>query len=305
MAHFNFKVDTEPMADSIDGVANHVDGTTAAVVAMQTAVVIAEQKGAEKICTNVNYGFYSLIRSQVSQKIAMHKSKADAKIMELQQQTVSLAAIKSRMEKDYMMLASRYTKLFEGLNKSLRARIFELDKPVTSFVYKDVVPVANRTKRLTGTPTTTQSESLTNGQMISVSNTKYNAMRNISSMQDFIFNSENQKSLIGSILINEVVSKPTEKFIPVIVSESEGLNVRQTQWQITQPQVKKNTHTKVESFAYSSLENMKWKDDDNNNASRVKQEFGNIVAQSSLSERVKKQMLSFIELAKWQKLNQQ
>ena len=50
---------------------------------------------------------------------------------------------------------------------------------------------------------------------------------------------------------------------------------------------------------------MKWKDDDNNNASRVKQEFGNIVAQSSLSERVKKQMLSFIELAKWQKLNQQ
>ena len=143
MAQFNFTVDTEPMADSIDGVANHVDGTTAAVVAMQTAVIIAEEKGAERICNNVNYGFYSLIRSQISQKIATHKSKADAKIMELQQQTVSLAAIKSRMEKDYMMLASRYTKLFEGLNKSLRARIFELDKPSTSFVYKDVLPVAN------------------------------------------------------------------------------------------------------------------------------------------------------------------
>lgn len=305
MAHFNFTVDTEPMADSIENVADHVNGTTAAVVAMQTAVVIAEQKGTEKICNNVNYGFYSLIRSQVSQKIAIHKSKADAKIMELQQQTGSLAAIKSRMEKDYMMLASRYTKLFEGLNKSLRARIFELDKPVTSFVHKDVTPVANRIQRLTGTPSTTQSESLTSSQMISVSNTKYNAMRNISSMQDFIFNSENQKSLIGSILTKESVSKPTEKFIPVIVSESEGLNVRQTQWQITQPQAKKNTHTKVESFAYSSLENMKWKDDDNNNASRVKQEFGNFVAQSSLSERVKKQMLSLIESAKWQKLNQQ
>ena len=139
--------------------------------------------------------------------------------MELQQQTVSLAAIKSRMEKDYMMLASRYTKLFEGLNKSLRARIFELDKPSTSFVYKDVLPVANRTKRLTGTPSTTQMESIAGSQMISVSNTKYNAMQNISSMQDFIFNSEIQKSLIGSILTKESVSKPTEKFIPVIVSE--------------------------------------------------------------------------------------
>ena len=48
MAQFNFTVDTEPMADSIDGVANHVDGTTAAVVAMQTAVIIAEEKGAER-----------------------------------------------------------------------------------------------------------------------------------------------------------------------------------------------------------------------------------------------------------------
>ena len=303
MAQFNFTVDTEPMADSIDGVANHVDGTTAAVVAMQTAVIIAEEKGAERICNNVNYGFYSLIRSQISQKIATHKSKADAKIMELQQQTVSLAAIKSRMEKDYMMLASRYTKLFEGLNKSLRARIFELDKPSTSFVYKDVLPVANRTKRLTGAPSTTQSESITDSQMISVSNTKYNAMQNISSMQDFIFNSENQKSLIGSILTNESVSKLTEKFIPVIVSESEGLNVRQSQWQILQPQLKKNANTKVESFAYSSLSNMKWTDDDSNNTSRVKQEYGNFVNQSSISDRVKKQMLSFIESAKWQKTN--
>lgn len=303
MAQFNFTVDTEPMADSIDGVANHVDGTTAAVVAMQTAVIIAEEKGAERICNNVNYGFYSLIRSQISQKIATHKSKADAKIMELQQQTVSLAAIKSRMEKDYMMLASRYTKLFEGLNKSLRARIFELDKPSTSFVYKDVLPVANRTKRLTGTPSTTQMESIAGSQMISVSNTKYNAMQNISSMQDFIFNSEIQKSLIGSILTKESVSKPTEKFIPVIVSESEGLNVRQSQWQITQPQLKKNANAKVESFAYSSLSNMKWTDDDSNNTTRVKQEFGNFVNQSSISDRVKKQMLSFIESSKWQKTN--
>ena len=139
--------------------------------------------------------------------------------------------------------------------------------------------------------------------MISVSNTKYNAMQNISSMQDFIFNSEIQKSLIGSILTKESVSKPTEKFIPVIVSESEGLNVRQSQWQITQPQLKKNANAKVESFAYSSLSNMKWTDDDSNNTTRVKQEFGNFVNQSSISDRVKKQMLSFIESAKWQKTN--
>lgn len=303
MANFNFTVDTNPMADSIDGVANHVDGTTAAVIAMQTAVVIAEQKGAEKICNNVNFGFYSLIRSQISQKIATHKSKADAKIMELQQQSVSLIAIKSRMEKDYQMLASRYTKLFEGLNKALRARIFELDKPTTNFVLKDVLPTANRTKRLSGSSSTTQVESIASSQMISVSNTKYNAMKNISSMQDFIYSSENQKSLIGSILNKESVTKPTEKDIPVLISESEGLNVRQSQWMITQPPLKKNTNSKIESHIYSSLTNLKWVDDDQSNSSRVKQEFGNFVNQSTVSDRVKTQMLSLLESSKWQKLN--
>jgi hypothetical protein len=303
MANFNFTVDTNPMADSIDGVANHVDGTTAAVIAMQTAVVIAEQKGAEKICNNVNFGFYSLIRSQISQKIATHKSKADAKIMELQQQSVSLIGIKSRMEKDYQMLASRYTKLFEGLNKALRARIFELDKPTTNFVLKDVLPTANRTKRLSGSSSTTQLESIASSQMISVSNTKYNAMKNISSMQDFIYSSENQKSLIGSILNKESVTKPTEKDIPVLISESEGLNVRQSQWIITQPPLKKNTNSKIESHIYSSLSNLKWIDDDQSNSSRVKQEFGNFVNQSTVSDRVKNQMLSLLESSKWQTLN--
>jgi len=303
MANFNFTVDTKPMADSIDGVAHHVDGTTAAVVAMQTAVVIAEQKGAEKICNNVNFGFYSLIRSQISQKIATHKSKADAKIMELQQQSVSLIAIKSRMEKDYQMLASRYTKLFEGLNKALRARIFELDKPTTNFVLKDVSPTANRTKHLSGSSSTTQVESITSSQMISVSNTKYNAMKNISSMQDFIYSSENQKNLIGSILTKESVTKPTEKNIPILISESEGLNVRQSQWMITQPPLKKNTNSKIESHVYSSLTNLKWTDDDQMNTSRVKQEFGNFVNQSTISDRMKKQMLSFVDSTKWQKLN--
>lgn len=303
MAQFNFTVDTGPMAGSIDGVANHVDGTTAAVIAMRTAVVIAEERGAEKICSNVNFGFYSLIRSQISQKIATHKSKADAKIMELQQQSISLKAIKGRMERDYMMLASRYTKLFESLNKALTGRIFELDKPTTNFVLKDVLSVANRTKRLSGSPVITQIESIANSQMISVSNTKYNAMKNISSMQDFIYSSENQKNLIGSILSKESVTKPTDKNIPVIISESEGLNVRQSQWLITQPAMKKNTNVRIESHIYSSISNLKWNESNANETGRIKQEYGNMVDKATIPERTKKKMLSLLESSNWQKLN--
>lgn len=303
MAHFNFTVDTNPMANSIDGVAHHVDSTTAAVIAMQTAVIIAEKNAADKICANVNFGFYSLIRSQISQKIAMHKSKADAKIIELQQQSVSLSAIKGRMEKDYNMIANRYTKLFNSLNKALRGRIYELDKPTTSFLNKDILPTANRIKHLSAATSVIQLETITGSQLISVSNTKYNAMQNISSMKDFICSSEKQKGLIGSILLKESVNHSIEKFIPIVITESGGLHVRQKQWNISQPNIGKNMNSKIESHVYSAIANLKWSTGEASDTSRIRQEYGNIVSKASLPDRIKKQMLSLLETTKWQMLS--
>ena len=65
MATFNYTVDTKPMAEEISSVSRHVNVTTGAVVAMQAAVIIAEEKAANHVCNNVNKGFYSLIRSQI------------------------------------------------------------------------------------------------------------------------------------------------------------------------------------------------------------------------------------------------
>lgn len=59
MANFNYTVDTKPMADEMRSVSRHVNATTGAVVAMQTAVIIAEEKAADHVCNNVNKGFYS------------------------------------------------------------------------------------------------------------------------------------------------------------------------------------------------------------------------------------------------------
>ena len=56
MAHIDFVLDTKPMAQEINSISNHIKGTTAAVVAMQTAVVLAEQKAADQVCSNVNKG---------------------------------------------------------------------------------------------------------------------------------------------------------------------------------------------------------------------------------------------------------
>lgn len=44
MAEFDFVVDTTPMAETVSSVSNHVTATTAAVVAMQTAVIASEKR---------------------------------------------------------------------------------------------------------------------------------------------------------------------------------------------------------------------------------------------------------------------
>ena len=176
MATFNYTVDTHPMAQEMGSVSNHVKATTTAVVAMQTAVVLAEAKAAEHVSDNVNKGFYTLIRSQISQKIARLQSVVDSHLMQLNQQKKQLLAIKGRMERDYNMISGRYLKLFNGLNSNLKQRVFELDKPITDFAIREVEKVSNRTKHLTATVPVSQLESLAISQKIIASNLKFRGL---------------------------------------------------------------------------------------------------------------------------------
>ncbi|MDR0989173.1 MAG: hypothetical protein LBM06_06905 [Prevotellaceae bacterium] len=86
MADISIQVDTNPMAEKVGTVAGHVNQTTMAVVTMQTAVIAAEQEAANNVCVNVNRGFFTLIRSQISQKIAQKRSEIDSLLLSLNQQ---------------------------------------------------------------------------------------------------------------------------------------------------------------------------------------------------------------------------
>ena len=82
-----FTVDTRPMADEINKVSRHVDNTTAAVVSMKAAVVMAEKESADLVCNNVNRGFHALMLSQVSQKTAKLQSEVNSHLLRLNQQS--------------------------------------------------------------------------------------------------------------------------------------------------------------------------------------------------------------------------
>ena len=169
------------MAQTVGTVSTHVNGTTAAVVAMKAAVVQAEKEGADHVCEKVNKGFYTLIRSQISQKIATLRSEVDSQLMRLNQQRKQLTAIRQRMERDYQMICGRYLKLFTTINKNLEQRIAELDRPVMDLAESEADKVTNRASRLTADIPLGQSESVRTAQVVSASNLKFKALKAIES----------------------------------------------------------------------------------------------------------------------------
>jgi hypothetical protein len=288
MATFNYTVDTNPMATEIGSVSKHVNATTTAVVAMQTAVVLAEAKAADHVCDNVNKGFYTLMRSQISQKIAKLQSEVDSHFMKLTQLRKNLFGIKNRMERDYNMISNRYLKLFNGLNANLKQRVFELDKPVISFAVKDVEQISNRTKYLTATVPVSQLESLSASQKIIASNVKYRGLNVINSMKSFLSDMAEQKKLTNLILLKSYDVKNVTISIPVIISEVNLDKYDNKSLDVTVSNVELNNVAKsaIKNTVFTNAENLHWltaKEIDK----EIKSEFSKFVTASSSSQRVK------------------
>ena len=289
MATFNYTVDTKPMAEEIRSVSHHVNATTGAVVAMQAAVIFAEEKAADHVCNNVNKGFYSLIRSQISQKMAKLQSDVDSHLMQLVQQKNALLSIKNRMQRDYNMIAGRYGKLFNGLNANLKQRVFELDKPTIDFAVKEVDKVSNRTKYLTATIPITQLESISLSQRIVASNIKHKGLNVINSMRSFLFEMNTQKKLTDQILIND--KKYTETatiFIPIVIFECNRDKTDSKNIEITISDVELDNLSKsaIQNTAYAEINRVEWSQKTIPN-SEIKSEFSKLISSSTKSQRVK------------------
>lgn len=289
MASIDCVLDTTPMAQEIGSVSNHVKATTTAVVAMQTAVVLAEKNAAEHVCNNVNKGFHTLMLSQISQKRAKCQSDVDSLLMLLNQQQKQLLTIKWRMERDYNMLSNRYLKLFNGLNANLKQRVFELDRPVINFAVRDIEKVSNRTKYLTATVPVTQLESLSISQKILASNVKYRGLNVIDSMKRFLGGMQEQKKLTDRILLNRG-KEPEDStlLIPIIISEmnydkSDNKNIEIT---LSNRILDRQSETILKNAVMSDVENLQWQKSTGMNKD-VQSEFSKLVSSSNTSQRVK------------------
>jgi CRISPR/Cas system CSM-associated protein Csm2 small subunit len=131
----NIHVDTDPFDDSVGHCNDNVNLLTGAVVATEAAQIASISQNATKVSNTVITGFFSYIRSEISQQIAELSQNIEAQVMHLKELAQACVGKKKQMEGDFYRISSRYIKIFDDLNNELSNRIFELDKP--TFVFRN------------------------------------------------------------------------------------------------------------------------------------------------------------------------
>ncbi len=302
MADFNFTVDTSPMASEIQSVSHGVNRVSGAVVAMQAAVIAAEKEGAEHVCQNVNKGFYSLMHSQISQKIAQLTSTVEAKLLELGQYAAALKSIQSRMTTDYNMISGRYTKLFKSINNNLEARVAELDMPVFKLVDRDVRLVESRMRLNSAQVTVHQLESVLSSQLLTASKVKVDAETTLEAITRYVKDSSTQTKKSDASMQDIRIDSVEDIFIPVsIVESTSAVGKPAVNYYVAisgNAEIDKNIDASVREQSVNSVLHGTWSEIDPNEMANIEAEFTQLLLHSTEDERIKDEITKMFNMTK-------
>lgn len=293
MADFNFVVDTTPMAESVSTVSNHVTATTAAVVAMQTAVIAAEKQSAKKICENVDKGFFNLIRSQISMKLSVSYTEMQAKLSLLLEYAKTLGKTQERMEGDFNRVKRQYKQIFKGIDKALENRISQLDKDAAGLAETRKKVITSLYERNVPETVVSSFEVGSTEQRLVSARIKNKTNHSLDVLGDKVSENNAYKSLMESMLDRSTTETVQQEYIPVIYAHKQSSLVQDSYVfslhfpEYLSEQVKSSISLNIlnqdEIFANDK------KDDFERNT--VSEEFQSLVASSSLDRRVAEKMI--------------
>jgi len=302
MADFNITVDTQPMADSLDYVNSNVQDVTSSVVAMQTAVVIAQQEASEHICKNVDTGFFLLMKSQFDQKIAAVSSKMLSTLQLMETFKNDVDRIMLTMQDDYERIKLRYFKQFSSLDKALETRVHELDKRAYELSRAYKLSQFKNGSEVIKALCYSDDTQLVNVKQASAT-VKSKSARSIGVMADDVIAQQRYSNSVQSILKEIKFEVPQEEYVPVIFSETDSMMSEETSVKniFTSSEAQFSTNSKYLNQLRENSENFSWKEINDDEFEPIKASFQQKVSSEVNDERVAKEMLRLFNETKWQK----
>ena len=293
MAEFDFVVDTTPMAETVSSVSNHVTATTAAVVAMQTAVIASEKASAKKICNNVDAGFHSLIRSQLSMKISVAYTEMQAKLALLLEYSKTLRKTRDRMESDFNRVKRQYSQIFKGLDKALANRISQLDKNAVAISGTRQKTILGMFEHHIPEVIVTSGEADNTKQKIAVSRIKEKTAGSLDNLSGKVSENQLYRSLMDTMLDDSSTEKMTQEYIPVIYSSKQSSLVEDSYvLSLNFPDYLSEQAKNSISLNILNREDL-FKDDKKSDfeKSTISDEFQSLISSSAVDRRVAEQMM--------------
>lgn len=300
MADFDITVDTSPMANSLDHVNSNVRDVTSSVVAMQSAVVIAQQKASEQICQNVDTGFFVLMKSQFDQKIAAVSSKMLSTMQLMETFKSDIDKIMVIMQDDYERIKARYFKHFSSLDKALETRIHELDKRAyeISRNYK-------MSQFKTGSEVIKAICYSNDTQMVNVkqanATVKSKSTKSIGVMAENVIEQMKYSDSVQSILKEIEFEKPREEYVPVIFAETDSMISEDSSIKnyYSSSEAKYTNDPRYLNQLKEQSEKFEWKDVNEKDYESTKNSFQAKISSEISDERVAKEMLRLFGESKW------
>jgi hypothetical protein len=254
----------------------------------------------------VDNGFYMLVKSQISQKAVAAYTEMSSKQITLLQLAKALDNIKRQMEGDYNMIAKRYTKLFQSLNKALETRIRELDRPAMQLAEIRKTIVFDKHKDDSSMLFCISDEALPLAQTALSSKLKQKTRDTIRTLGESVYENRSYSEKVDSILVkneNDFPGNTDSRFIPAIFSVTESLinptdsieNVYTAQtdvWQNTSP---------VISEINRANSGFKWKPIESGEKDLIRKEFITLCEkESAADERVTKEIIRMFDSDTWE-----
>lgn len=297
MAEFNFVVDTNPMANTVSSVSTHVAATTTAVVAMQAAVIASEKQSANKICKNVDKGFYSLIRSQLTMKLSVAYTEMQAKLALLTEYSKTLKKTQDRMNSDYHRVKRQYQQIFKGLDKALANRVSQLDQDAVSIADTRKKMILGMFERHVPETLVTSTEVDTSNQKIAAARIKEKTGRSLDHLSGKVCENMAYRQLMDAMLDKNTSEIRQQEYIPVVFSSKQSsvvtdayvmsLDFPEYLPEQTRNSISLNILSQEELFCNDSKTDFERK--------TVSEEFQALVASSGLDQRVIEQIMRLFQ----------
>ncbi len=216
------EVNTVPFDISVDSCKNHIDVVTGAVVAANSAQVVAINQSAKKISDSVVNGFFGLIRSELSQQISEYRPRVEVLTIELQKLQEACLDKRRQMGQDYEHITKRYTGIFNDLDDQLRHRVKSLNSQVfdtkTSIAAQLNRPVLDFEVNIT---TVFNAECSNARAMFFASGLKSRALSLIKQAKNFLLSEKKLYKGLKLILHEEAAEGAGNYLLPVVYMEAE------------------------------------------------------------------------------------